>query len=66
MGVYMLDVKELEEKLDDFLRSLEGDFAIGTFCNAFNNIAIKEEWRELIFSKKVKIKKRAVSTGKSK
>ena len=65
MGIYMLDVEEIEEKLEDFLHSLEGDFATETFCNAFNNIATREKWDEVIFSKKYrKSKKSEVKDGK--
>ena len=40
----MLDVEEIEEKLDDFLKSLEGDFKEEDFCRAYNYIAKKENW----------------------
>ena len=44
----MLDVEEIEEKLDDFLKSLEGDFEEKDFCMAYNNIAKKEGWTKRI------------------
>lgn len=52
MGVYKLNVEEIQEKLEDFLHSLEGDYDIEDFVKAYNNIAKKEKWKERLMFKK--------------
>jgi len=54
MGIYKLDVEELEEALDEFLHSLQGDYDIEDFVEAYNNIAKKEKWKERLKCQKKK------------
>lgn len=50
----MLDKEELKEKLEDFLQSLEGDWLIGDFCDAYNELTKKNKWEMGIKEKKIK------------
>jgi len=52
MGIYKLDYKEVKEKVNDFLWTMEGDWDIKDIVKAFNSIAKKEGWKERLEIKK--------------
>lgn len=54
MGIYKLEVGEIEDSMEEWLHSLEGDFDVKDIAKAFNNIAFREGWKERLEEKNLR------------